>query len=66
MPPSSLARRPPTSLVKMQPAASVGRKKTRDVKFSVYTDIQSERQVINVCILLSLIDFLTSLFRYTK
>ena len=64
-PPSSVGR-PLTSLVGMQPAASVGRKRTRDVGFSVYTDIQSGRQVINVCILTSLIDFLTSLFRYTK
>ncbi|TMW93642.1 hypothetical protein EJD97_011354 [Solanum chilense] len=47
MSPPSLVGRPPTSLVAMQPAASVGRKRTRDVGFGVYTDIQSERQLIN-------------------
>ena len=59
MPPPSSVGRPPTSLVGMQPASSVGRKRTRDVGFGVYTDIQSGRQVIDICILPSLIDFLT-------
>ncbi|TMX05317.1 hypothetical protein EJD97_024784 [Solanum chilense] len=47
MPPPSSVRRPPTSLVGMQPAASVGRKRTRYVGFGVYTDIQSRRQIMN-------------------
>ncbi|KAH0761323.1 hypothetical protein KY290_017396 [Solanum tuberosum] len=38
---------PPPSSVGMPPAPSVGRKRTRDVGFGVYTDIQTGRQVIN-------------------
>jgi len=57
---SSSVGMPPPSSVGMPPAPSVGRKRTRDVGFGVYTDIQTGRQVINVCILPSLIDFLTS------
>ncbi|KAH0709710.1 hypothetical protein KY284_011137 [Solanum tuberosum] len=38
---------PLPSSVGMPPAPSVGRKRTRDVGFGVYTDIQTGRQVIN-------------------
>ncbi|KAG5571749.1 hypothetical protein H5410_061515 [Solanum commersonii] len=43
----------PASSIGRPPASSVGRKRTRYVGFDVYTDIQSGRQVINVCILSS-------------
>ncbi|WMV12127.1 hypothetical protein MTR67_005512 [Solanum verrucosum] len=55
----SVGMSPPSS-IGMPPTSSVGRKKTRDMGFGVYTYIQTGRQVINLYILPSLIDFLTS------